>query len=121
MKKEELENQKLQSEIDKNKAEEEKAKKEAVEVGKRTKFRWANYIIAGVIGAAAIYSWVHSTFSDLTKERNEKIREILLEIEKIVSDYAEKEGYEIILNDRVLIYGNQNKNLTENILAILNQ
>ena len=71
MKKEELENQKLQSEIDKNKAEEEKAKKEAVEVGKRTKFRWANYIIAGVIGAAAIYSWVHSTFSDLAKERNE--------------------------------------------------
>jgi len=71
MKKEELENLKLQSEIDKNKAEEEKAKKEAVEVGKRTKFRWANYIIAGVIGAAAIYSWVHSTFSDLAKERNE--------------------------------------------------
>ena len=71
MKKEELENLKLQSEIDKNKAEEEKAKKEAVEVGKRTKFRWANYIIAGIIGAAAIYSWVHSTFSDLAKERNE--------------------------------------------------
>jgi len=71
MTKEELENLKIQSEIDKNKAEEEKAKKEAVEVGKRTKFRWANYIIAGVIGAAAIYSWVHSTFSDLAKERNE--------------------------------------------------
>ena len=29
--------------------------------------------------------------ADLTKERNEKIREILLEIEKIVSDYAQKE------------------------------
>jgi len=85
MKKEELQNLKLQSEIDKNKAEEEKARlenqklqseidkntAEAAESTKRTKFRWANYIIAGIIGAAAIYSWVHSTFSDLAKERNE--------------------------------------------------
>jgi len=65
--------------------------------------------------------FVRQEQSNLTKERNEKIREILLEIEKIVSDYAEKEGYEIILNDRVLIYGNETKNLTESILAILNQ
>lgn len=58
--------------------------------------------------------------TDLTKERNEKIREILLEIEKIVSDYAEKEKYSLILNDRVLIYGGETMNLTQNILAILN-
>ena len=59
--------------------------------------------------------------SNLTKDRNEKIREILLEIEKIVSDYAEKEQYDIILNDRVLIYGNTAQDVTEQILAILNQ
>lgn len=59
--------------------------------------------------------------SNLTKDRNEKIREILLEIEKVVSDYAEKEQYDIILNDRVLIYGNTAQDLTEQILAILNQ
>ena len=58
--------------------------------------------------------------TDLTKERNEKIQEILLEIEKIVSNFAEKEGYSVILNDRVLIYGEQTKNLTEKILATLN-
>ena len=57
---------------------------------------------------------------DLTKERNEKIREILLEIEKIVSNYAEKENYAIILNDRVLIYGQQTFNLTEQVLLNLN-
>lgn len=56
----------------------------------------------------------------LTKERNEKIREILLEIEKIVSDYAEKEKFDLILNDRVLIYGNQTIDLTEQILEKLN-
>lgn len=57
---------------------------------------------------------------NLTKERNEKIREILLEIEKVVSDYAEKENYAVILNDRVLIYGVQSLNLTEEILGVLN-
>ena len=65
--------------------------------------------------------FVHQEQSNLTKERNEKIREILLEIEKEVSDFAEKEGYDIILNDRVLIYGDPAKNLTEEILTILNQ
>ncbi len=57
---------------------------------------------------------------DLTKKRNEKIREILLEIEKIVSDYAGKENYSMILNDRVLIFGNKTLDITENILKILN-
>jgi len=64
--------------------------------------------------------FVRQEQSSLTKERNEKIREILLEIEKIVSDFAEKENYAIILNDRVLIYGNEANNLTEDILTILN-
>ncbi|HNV24079.1 MAG TPA: OmpH family outer membrane protein [Candidatus Omnitrophota bacterium] len=57
----------------------------------------------------------------LTQERNDKIREILLEIEKVVSDYAEKEGYSFILNDRVLIYGNKTIDITPLILDKLNQ
>jgi len=65
--------------------------------------------------------FVRQEQSNLTKERNEKIREILLEIEKKVSDFAEKENYDIILNDRVLIYGDPAKNLTEEILTILNE
>lgn len=58
--------------------------------------------------------------ADLTKERNEKIREILLEIENEVSAYAEKEGFAMILNDRVLVYGNQTIDVTEKILEKLN-
>jgi outer membrane protein len=58
--------------------------------------------------------------TELTKERNDKIREILLEIEKIVSGYAEKNGFSLILNDRVLIYGNQTLDQTEALLKILN-
>ena len=59
--------------------------------------------------------------TDLNKQRDEKIREILLEIEKVVSDYAKKEKYDLILNDRVLIYGNQTMDVSEPVLKLLNE
>ncbi|MDD3374580.1 MAG: OmpH family outer membrane protein [Candidatus Omnitrophica bacterium] len=59
--------------------------------------------------------------TDLRKERDEKIREILLEIEEVVKVYAEKEKYDIILNDRVLIYGSKELEITEKVLDILNK
>ena len=59
--------------------------------------------------------------TDLLKKRDEKVREILLEIEKLVSDYAKKEGYTLVLNDRVLIYGDQGYNITDPILKMLNE
>ena len=58
--------------------------------------------------------------TDLNKQRDEKIREILLEIEKVVSDFAKKEKYDLILNDRVLIYGNQGMDVSEPVLKLLN-
>ena len=59
--------------------------------------------------------------TDLRKERDEKIREILLEIEEVVKSYAEKDNYDIILNDRVLIYGSKTLDLTDKVLEILNK
>lgn len=59
--------------------------------------------------------------ADLTKERNDKIREILLEIENKVSEYAKNQNYDLILNDRVLIYGSKTIDLTEEFLKILNK
>lgn len=58
--------------------------------------------------------------TDLRRERDEKIREILLEIEKVVENYARKERYDVILNDRVLIYGEKSLDLTDAIINILN-
>lgn len=58
--------------------------------------------------------------TDLTKKRDDKIREILLEVEDVVSGYAKKEGYDFILNDRVLIYGQDSMNVTDAILETLN-
>lgn len=58
--------------------------------------------------------------TELRKQRDEKIREILLEIEKVVRDFAEKEKYALILNDRVLIYGAKDMDITERVLKALN-
>lgn len=58
---------------------------------------------------------------ELAKKRDEKVREILLEIQKLVESIAQKEGYTFILNDRVLIYGDQTLNITEQVLKALNE
>ena len=58
--------------------------------------------------------------TDLTKKRDERIREILLEVEQIVGTYAKKEGFDMIFNDRVLIYGSEGMDITDKILEILN-
>lgn len=58
--------------------------------------------------------------TDLRKQRDEKIREILLEIEKVTSDFAKKEKYDIIFNDRVLVYGADGMDVSAQVLEILN-
>ena len=59
--------------------------------------------------------------TDLTKRRDDKIREILLEIEKTVNDYAKKENYGLIVNYNALIYGDSaTYDVTDKVLQILN-
>ncbi len=58
--------------------------------------------------------------TELAKKRDDKVREILQEIQKVVEEFAKKEGFDYVLNDRVLIYGNGENNMTEKILKSLN-
>ena len=58
--------------------------------------------------------------TDLTKARDEKVREILMEIEKTVSEYAKAQGLAFVFNDRVLIYGSETMNITDPIMKSLN-
>ncbi len=58
--------------------------------------------------------------TDLTRKRDERIREILLEVEQVVGNYAKQEGYDMIFNDRVLIYGSDGMDITTSILDLLN-
>lgn len=58
---------------------------------------------------------------DLTKLKDEKIREIVNEIKKVIQEYGENEGYNLIINDSVLLYKDKDYDLTEKITKILNE
>lgn len=69
----------------------------------------------------ALLEYDRQVQTDLRKERDERIREILAEIEKAISSFAEKEGYPLILNDRVLIYGNETLDITDKVIEVINK
>jgi len=58
--------------------------------------------------------------TDLTKERDNMVKDILKEMSDVIKNYGEKNGYSIIVNDRVLLYGNPEMELTNEIIKILN-
>jgi outer membrane protein len=57
---------------------------------------------------------------DLRKDRDEKLKEILQDIEKVVQTYAQKNGYDFIFNDRVLLYGAASADVTQDVIDALN-
>ncbi len=56
----------------------------------------------------------------LGQQRDKMLREILKEIEGVIEKYAKDNGYTMILNNRVLLYGQKQDDLTDEILKILN-
>jgi outer membrane protein len=56
----------------------------------------------------------------LTKERDDMVRDILREMNSVIQEYGEKNGYLLILNDRVLLYADKAEDLTDEIIKILN-
>jgi len=58
--------------------------------------------------------------AELTKERDDMVRDILREMNDVIEEYGQAHGYSIILNDRVLLYGDETINLTGEIIKILN-
>lgn len=56
---------------------------------------------------------------ELTRERDEKMKEILRDIEEAISEYATKSGFSLVLNDRVLVYQDKSLDLTDKVLEIL--
>ncbi|OIO33534.1 MAG: hypothetical protein AUJ70_03115 [Candidatus Omnitrophica bacterium CG1_02_40_15] len=57
---------------------------------------------------------------DLTKDRDNMVKDILKEMSDVIKEYGEKNGYSIIVNDRVLLYGDHGMDLTNEIIKILN-
>ncbi len=58
---------------------------------------------------------------DLKKKRDDKMKEIVADIDKVVEDYAYKNKYDIILNKGAVLYGGKKYDITQDILRIVNQ
>jgi len=59
--------------------------------------------------------------TDLRKEQDDKMKDILKDIEDAVKQYAEKEGYTFVFNDRVLVYQTKSLDITDKVIDILNK
>lgn len=69
----------------------------------------------------ALQEFVRKSRDELIKERNDRFGAVLKDVEKVVTDYSKETGYDIILNSRVLLYGNEQLDLTEDVLKRLNK
>jgi len=59
--------------------------------------------------------------TDLRKEQDERMKEIFKDIEEAVKQYAQKEGYTLVFNDRVFVYQTKNMDITDKVVDILNK
>ncbi|MFA6281224.1 MAG: OmpH family outer membrane protein [Candidatus Omnitrophota bacterium] len=57
---------------------------------------------------------------DLKKERDEKMKEIIDDIEKTIKDYAKKNNYDLILHGSAVLYGDKGIDITDAVLKIVN-
>ena len=59
--------------------------------------------------------------NELKQERDEMVRDILRKIDKVIQNYGKENGYTVILNDRMLVYGMESIDITQDIIDILNK
>jgi Skp family chaperone for outer membrane proteins len=57
---------------------------------------------------------------DLKKEKDEKMKEIIEDIDKAIKDYAKKNNFDLVVHGSAVLYGNNSMDITEDILKIMN-
>jgi len=69
----------------------------------------------------ALQDFERQKLTDLRKEQDERMKEIFKDIEDAVKQYAEKEGYTLVFNDRVFVYQTKNMDITDKVMGILDK
>ena len=59
-------------------------------------------------------------FTDLKKQRDEKMKEILEDITKVIEDYAKKNGFDMILHKNAVLFGSSAMDVTDQVLKLVN-
>ncbi|UCD15035.1 MAG: OmpH family outer membrane protein [Candidatus Omnitrophota bacterium] len=60
-------------------------------------------------------------YIDIKKDRDEKMKEILEDINLVVKDYAKKNKFDLIINENAVLYGTKVMDITSDILKIMNE
>ena len=60
-------------------------------------------------------------FADIRKERDDKMKDIVEDIDVIVKDYAKKNGFDLVVNSNAVLYGAKAMDVTDEILNISNK
>ncbi len=68
----------------------------------------------------ALQDFDRTTRDMLRKERDGMVRDILKEIEVVIQDFGKSQGYGYIFNDRVLVFKNEQNDLTTQVVKVLN-
>ncbi len=68
-----------------------------------------------------LQEYQRSAEMDLRKDRDDRLKEVLQDIQAIVDDFAKQKGYDFILNIRVLLYGNKSLDVSSEVLKVLNE
>ncbi len=69
----------------------------------------------------ALQEYDRTKQTDLRKDQDEKMKDILKDIEGVIKQYALKNGYTMVFNDRVLVYQDKSMDITEDIIKLLNK
>ncbi|MGE5307550.1 MAG: OmpH family outer membrane protein [Deltaproteobacteria bacterium] len=59
--------------------------------------------------------------TDLRKEQDEKMKELLKDIDEAIKGYCSSQGYTMVFNDRVLVYEDKSLEITDKIIEIVNK
>lgn len=70
--------------------------------------------------ADALKRFGKHTKLELARERDRVAQGIIEDIQQTVKDYAKDHGFSLILDERLLLYGQEGDDLTEAILTVLN-
>ncbi len=68
-----------------------------------------------------VQEWDRKKLLDLRKEQDEKMKEILKNIEGVVKQYSEKDGITMVFSEKALVYQTKGLDITDKIIEILNK
>lgn len=60
-------------------------------------------------------------FIDIKKEHYESMQDIVEDINKVVAEYAKENGFDLIIDENIVLYGKKTMDITDEILRISNK